>query len=60
MKTDKDGFLPLVFRSRLEQKNSRYSIFTLLHLCFVFYGEIYIKNGLGKISAQPHTIVKQI
>ena len=43
MNTDKDGFSPAVFRSRLEQKIS-YRIFSLLRLCFVFYGEIYVKN----------------
>ena len=53
-------FLAFGVQVEIRAKNSRYSIFTLLHLCFVFYGEIYIKNGLGKISAQPHTIVKQI
>ena len=53
-------FLAFGVQVEIRAKNSRYSIFTLLHLYFVFYGEIYIKNGLGKISAQPHTIVKQI
>ena len=27
------------------KKNSRYWMFSLLRLCFVFYGEIYVKNG---------------
>ena len=36
-KTDKDGFSPAVFRSKLEQKISdSYSVFSLLRLCFVF------------------------
>ena len=43
-KTDKDGFSPAVFRSRLEHY-WMFSLFILLRLCFVFYGEIYVKNG---------------
>ena len=43
MKTDKDGFSPAMFKSRLEQKNL--IIESLLLLCFVSYGEIYGKNG---------------
>ena len=36
-KTDKDGFSPAVFRSKLEQKISvSYSVFSLLRFCFVF------------------------
>ena len=36
-KTDKDGFSPAVFRSKLEQKIPvSYSVFSLLRLCFVF------------------------
>ena len=42
-KTDKGDFSPAVSRSRLEQ-NFLYWIFSLLRLCFVFYGEIYVKN----------------
>ena len=38
-------FVAYSFRSRLEQKNSRDWIFSLLRLCFVFYSEIYVKNG---------------
>ena len=41
----KDGFSSALFKSRLEQKNSRYWMFSLLLLCFVSYGEIYGKNG---------------
>ena len=41
-KTDQDGFSSAAFRSRIEQKkNSRYWMFSLLRLCFVFSGEIY-------------------
>ena len=42
--TGKDGFSPAVFRSRLEQKLPLLT-FGLLRLCFVFYGEINVKNG---------------
>ena len=45
-KTGKDGFLPAVFRSRLGQKNSCYCMFSMSRLCFVFYCEIYVNNGL--------------
>ena len=45
-KADKDGLSPAVFRSRLGQKDFRYWMFSLLRLCFVFYGEIYVKNRL--------------
>ena len=30
---------------KIRAKNTRYWIFSLLRLCFVFYGEIYDKNG---------------
>ena len=43
-KTYKDDFSPAVFRSRLGQKSSRYRMFSLLRLCFGFYGEINAKN----------------
>ena len=43
-KTDKDGFSPAVFRSRLEHYRM-FSLFVLLRLRFVFYGVIYVKNG---------------
>ena len=43
--TDKHGFSPAVVRSKLEQKKFRCEMFSLLRLCFVFYGEIYVKNG---------------
>ena len=39
---DKDS--PAVFRPRLGQKSSHYWMFSLLRLCFGFYGEINVKN----------------
>ena len=30
---------------KIKTKTSRYLMFSLLHLCFVFYGEINIKKG---------------
>ena len=38
-------FLSCGFQVKTRTKNSRYWIFSLLRLCFVFYGEIYVKNG---------------
>ena len=38
-----DGFSRAVFRSRLEEKTPVTEC--LLRLCFVFYDEIYVKNG---------------
>ena len=30
---------------KIRTKISRYRMFSLFRLCFVFYGEIYVKNG---------------
>ena len=38
-------FLACGFQVKNRTKNSRYWIFSLLGLCFVFYGEIYVTNG---------------
>ena len=43
--TDKDDFSPAVFTEvKIKTKSSCYRIFSLLRLCFVFYGEIYPEN----------------
>ena len=38
-------FLACGFQVKTRSKNSRYWIISLLRLCLVFYGEIYVKNG---------------
>ena len=38
-------FLACGVQVKIRTKNSRYWMFSLLRLCFVFYGEIYVKNG---------------
>ena len=38
-------FLACSVQVKIRAKNTRYWIFSLLRLCFVFYGEIYVKNG---------------
>ena len=38
-------FLPCGVQGKIWTKNSRYWMFSSSCLCFVFYGEIYVKNG---------------
>ena len=44
-KSDK-RFLARSVQVEIMMKNSRYCMFSFLRLFFVFYGEIYVKNGL--------------
>ena len=38
-------FLARGVQVKIRTKNSRHWMFCLLRLCFIFYGEIYVKNG---------------
>ena len=38
-------FLACGVQVKIRTKNSRDWMFSLLRLCFVFYGDIYVKNG---------------
>ena len=38
-------FLACSVQVKIRTENSRYWTFSLLRLCFVFYGDVYVKNG---------------
>ena len=38
-------FLACGVQVKIRTENSRYWTFSLLRLCFVFYGDVYVKNG---------------
>ena len=50
-------FLARSVQVEIMMKNSRYCMFSLLRLFFVFYGEIYVKNGYGFVSFWSHNIL---
>ena len=49
-------FLARSVQVEIMMKNSRYCMFSLLRLFFVFYGEIYVKNGYGFVCFWSHNI----
>ena len=40
-------FLACGIQVTIRTKSSHYRMFNLLPMCFVFYGEIYVKNGVN-------------
>ena len=50
-------FLARSVQVEIMMKNSRYCMFSLLRLFFVFYGEIYVNNGYGFVCFWSHNIL---
>ena len=50
-------FLACSVQVEIMMKNSRYCMFSLLRLFFVFYGEIYVENGYGFVCFWSHNIL---
>ena len=50
-------FLARSFQVEIMMKNSLYCMFSLLRLCFDFYGEIYVKNGYSSVRFWSHNIL---
>ena len=50
-------FLARSVQVEIMMKNSCYCMFSLLHLFFVFYGEIYVEKGYGFVCFWSHNIL---